>query len=965
MNLYLLHLWPLLLVPLLGVFFYLSRRSLAEGKRGRAAASFGLRSGVVLLLLLAVAELHTARRSDELAVVFVLDRSRSVPGAIRERAVQNTQLAVSGMGEGNLAGMVVFGTTASIEAEPAKAPDLSRIASVLEDTRTDIGSAIRLALASFPPGVQKRIVLLTDGNENKGDAIREARGALAGGAVVDVVPLEYEHGREVRIEKLTAPSRSLKGEVVQVRIVVHATQPSPAWLSLRIDGRQAARKEVRLSAGKNMYTMEHAVAKGGFHTFEARVEAADDNLVQNNVGYAYTIVGGAPRALVVESDPEDARFLLQALKAHEIEGEVALPAETPATPAGFQNWDVLFLSNVEAPAFSAAQLKSIEAAVRNLGMGLVMVGGENAFGAGDYNGTPVEEALPVFAEVKQRKILPNGALVLIMHTCEFPDANVWGKRICKQAVRKLTAKDLVGLIYFDGRRSAWLFELQPAALKKKISGKIDGMEAGDMPDFDTSLQMAYQALKNAPAAVKHVVVVSDGDPSPPSGLLKRALARSAVSVSTVCIEPHPNDRNARIVMKDIARVTGGRAYFPKRPDQLPGILIHEAAQVRRKFVKEEPFQPVAVAWSEILKGLDPSNLPRLLGRVICTEKPTAAVPLRAPDGDPVLAHWRHGLGRSAAFTSDAKNRWAAAWVGWKGFEKFWGQVGLWCLRTVAKNNFRLSTSVTGHEGRIVLDALDEKGAFIDEMEVEARTATPSAKAIQVPLAHTGPGRFEGTFDVPEVGTYPIMVTFDDGRGRRGALPAGLALSYAPEFEDTVADRPFLESLAEAGGGRVRRDLEGVFEHDLPARRHVASRWPALVLAAAFLFLIDVFQRRVVLPYGKLVAGAVGALRLGGSWIAGRRRAPSSSPEGSMEALLKKKAEVAREREVEAALFEAPAEGGEVVPGGTPGAPPPPAEEPGPSREDREGEGREADGAPSFTQRLLDAKKRAWKKEQED
>ncbi|MHC5080705.1 MAG: VWA domain-containing protein, partial [Planctomycetota bacterium] len=569
MNIHAVHFWPLLLLPLLGVFLLLSRRSLAGGVRSRPIVSFILRTVVFLLLLLACMDIHMTEVADELAVIFLLDKSQSIPAPLREKAVHEMRMKVAEMEEGNRAGLVVFGSTASIETVPEVKPELSRIASVVQTDHTDIGSAIRLALAAFPQGVQRRIVLLSDGNQNLGDALKEARNARANGAVVDVIPLTYTYGREVRLEKIVAPGRALREEAVPIRLVVHASEPGAARLYFRVDGAIVATRDVELQTGKNIFTMEHVLKDPGFHTLEAQVECAGDGLPQNNHAFAYTIVGGDPRVLVVENQPEDARFLISVFAESGVDTRTVSPAESPVTPAEFQNWDAVVLSNVEAGAFSAEQLRSMEAAVRHLGMGLIMVGGQHSFGAGDYNGTPVEDALPVFCEVKQKEILPNGAIVLIMHTCEFADGNLWGRRICKDAVGKLTAEDLVGLVYYDHASGCvWLFPLRRAAPKDELYDRIDKMCPGDMPGFNASLQMAYAALDKASAGLKHVVIVSDGDPQPPGGLLRSAYAKSRITISTVCISPHPGDQNARTVMRSLATATGGRAYFPTDPAQL-------------------------------------------------------------------------------------------------------------------------------------------------------------------------------------------------------------------------------------------------------------------------------------------------------------------------------------------------------------------------------------------------------------
>jgi Ca-activated chloride channel family protein len=484
-----------------------------------------------------------------------------------------------------------------------------------------------------------------------------------------------------------------------------------------------------------------------------------------------------------------------------------------------------------------------------------------------------------------------------------------------------------------------------------------------MPDFDDALTKAYKALKDSPSAMRHVVIVSDGDPHPPGALLKRAMVQARITVSTVCIHPHEGDLNALQVMQDLATVTGGRAYFPKQPEELPGILIREAAIVKRNFIKEELFRPVHAEHSEILKGLPAGALPPLRGRVVCTEKPTAAVPLRSPEGDPVLAHWRFGLGRSVAFTSDAKNRWASEWVAWPDFPKFWGQAASWCLRTLSKNNFRVAASVEGGKGKVAVDALDAQGAFVDGLAVEARTVTPSSKTLSVPLKQTGPGRYEGEFDAVEVGTYPVAVSFSDPQGNAGALAAGMALSYSPEFRTEGPDLAFLAALAEAGGGKVRAGLEGVFDRDLPSARSPVPQWHVFLIAAAFLFLLDVFHRRVAVPYERAFAAAARVPALAFRLVAGRLAAPPAGRDATLETLLRKKADVAREREAEAAVFEpspgtpgvapGPARAAPAAGSGAPGSGGARAEKPPPPAED-----------PPFTKRLLDAKKRAWKKEDE-
>src|SRR2546430_11815513 len=122
-------------------------------------------------------------------VYFLLDRSDSNPPEQQEAARQYVVKAAVEKKPVDKAGVLVFGTDAAIDTSPnAKVGD-QKIQAVVGSERTDIASAIRLGTAAFPETGQKRLVLLSDGNENVGDAFAAVLAARPLGVTVDVVPL--------------------------------------------------------------------------------------------------------------------------------------------------------------------------------------------------------------------------------------------------------------------------------------------------------------------------------------------------------------------------------------------------------------------------------------------------------------------------------------------------------------------------------------------------------------------------------------------------------------------------------------------------------------------------------------------------------------------------------------------------------------------------------------------------------
>ena len=176
-----------------------------------------------------------------------------------------------------------------------------------------------------------------------------------------------------------------------------------------------------------------------------------------------------------------------------------------------QSYDAIFLSNIAAGDLGPDAMRLLESAVRDFGVGLVCIGGDQAYAAGGYRGTPLEEMLPVDMELSSKKVLPNGALAIVCHATEFPNGNQWARDIAYAALAALGPQDEMGIVLWDGN-NRWLFPLAKVGDKTEMGRQISGMNPGDMGDFQGPMQMAYDALAKSTANLKHLIVFSDGDP---------------------------------------------------------------------------------------------------------------------------------------------------------------------------------------------------------------------------------------------------------------------------------------------------------------------------------------------------------------------------------------------------------------------------------------------------------------------
>lgn len=836
--------WLLALVPALAWTVWLWGRSEASLTGWRRRAVFGVRVVVVLGLGLALAGMQYRLPVEGMNVFFVLDRSDSVPVGHQEAAREYVNAASRAKEAVDQGGVVVFGADAAIESAVNAAVDLQRIQAVVSTAGTDLGGAIRLATAAFPETGQKRIVVLSDGNQTGGDAVAAVVAARSLGVSVDVVPLGARRGGDMSVQKVVVPSRLKEGQTFDVKVFVNSDRAGRADLAFYRNEELLGTQSVELEAGKNLYSLPQTLTQPGFFTYDVRLDSAEDAVAENNRSTGYTTVRGRPRILVVSSDAGADRLLGEAVASSEFDVRLVGLEGFPQGMPEMQSYDAIFLSNIAAGDLSMDLMRQLESAVRDFGVGLVVVGGDQAFGAGGYRGTPLEEVLPVGMELSSKKVLPRGALVLVVHATEFPNGNQWARDIAFAALQALGPQDEMGVVLWDGS-DRWLFPLSPVGDKREKGRAIMGMNPGDMPAFQNVMTMAHGALKGSGANLKHMVVFSDGDPAEPTDELMRAIAGDRITVSAVMIGGHVEPS----AMIDIAGKGRGRFYDVTSPAQLPQVFVKEAAVILKSAIVEDPFRPQVAAGSEIIGGIPSGDIPVLRGYVATTGKPRAETSMVSDKGDPILSQWQFGLGRAVAFTSDARARWAADWTQWPRFRQFWTQAAQWALRKVDTTDLNSEVTLENGEGRLQVEAVDADGNYRNFLQLEAVVVDPKGQSRTVRLRQEGPGRYEAVFPAREVGAYMVnLLDLADGRVR-GVQTLGASVNYSPEFNAEDPNHGLLSRLAEAGAGRVldpQVASDNPYLHDRERTFRPLDLWWWLLMTSVALFPIDVGLRRIQL-----------------------------------------------------------------------------------------------------------------------
>jgi uncharacterized membrane protein len=657
---------------------------------------------------------------------------------------------------------------------------------------------------------------------------------------------------EAWLSDLSAPDRLHQGEEFTLSVTARATVRTEATLTVLAGEKVVALfPRVRLSPGPITFAIPLVAGEPGFTPFRATLTPAADSYPQNNSLSAFAFVEGPPRVLVAGGDPAESTHLQAALQAAGLEVEERTPGALPSDPAALAAYGAIVLVDTPAQVLSPRAMAALQSYVRDLGGGLVAIGGPHAYGVGGWYDTPLEETLPVHMVVHDPERFPPMSIVVVMDKSGSMGAlegGVQKMRLAGEAAARVAELindlDEITVIAFDDRPADVIGPV-PGSQREEVVGRVIRLQAGGGGIYvREGLQAALQYLADSERAVRHIILLADGSDSEHQEgvreLVQDQIAAHGITLSTVAIGAGQDLR----FLEEIAASGNGRYHFTDRAANLPAIFAQETQLAMRSYVVEEPFYPRQGSPSPMLTAIE--TVPPLAGYVATTAKPAGQVVLTTHQDDPLLAAWQYGLGRAVAWTSDASGRWAAHWVTWDGFARFWAQVVRWTIVERADVPVEVAVALEGETAHIAVDAQDESGAFVNGLDAEVSVVGPAGEATRVKLAQTAPGHYEGAF-VPEAeGAYLMRLSGSLAGKQALALTTGWVMGYSPEYAAVEGDPTYLARLAELGGGTTLEEPAGAFAHTQRGTGTRRDLWPYLLGLAAVLLPFDVGVRRLAL-----------------------------------------------------------------------------------------------------------------------
>lgn len=817
----------LLLIPAIGYLVWTWWRHRGQLKKSQLTV-FVIRIIAVFFLVFAIASPYLLLPVKEEQVVFLVDRSASTEGTIDE-TVAFIEESLQSKKDTHHVGIYSFASNLQTESILSKSTEkVPPFGDVSDYGETNIAQALQLTTGIVDRQKATRIVLVTDGLETKGNTSEQITKIIGSNVTVDVVPLRKQVESDVSIQSFTTPQVAYKGEQQQLITEIDATSKTVGTLYLYENDQLIHQEQVNLEEGSNVFTYRHIGNAEGLVKYEALVQVEDDAIVENNKLTSITMVQTSPRLLIVNNRDEGSP-IAAALGPDSISYDVLSASELPNTLSSYLHYNAIIFDNIPGHLVGEEKMAVIEQAVKNFGVGFMMVGGDNSFGLGGYFKTPIEALLPVEMEVKGKQQLPSLGLVIVLDrsgSMMGPKIEL-AKEAAARSIELLRDGDTLGFIAFDNH--PWeIIKTAPLKDKEDAVNTILSIAPGGGTEIYSSLAMAFENLADLKLQRKHIILLTDGQSYTANSYedLIEEGKENNITLSTVAIG---SDADA-LLLEELSELGGGRFYSVIDASTIPSILSRETVMISRTYIEDNPFYPImynAPGWDSLFEN----GVPQMNAYIGTTAKQTAMIVAESEKEDPVLAEWQYGLGRTIAFTSDSTGIWTGDWARWSEWSSFWHTAISKMLPSY--NEIAYDIRADSNNSFIITDP-NNQAAFLNIAVVNE-----SGEELKTQIEPISASKVKVVVDAGDPGIVFFRLSKDD----ESIYQAGLTIPYSAEYKLQPPNEQLLTYIAEKTGGELIEEPKDIFREfeKRGAERQSIATW--LVLASMILFFIDITLRR--------------------------------------------------------------------------------------------------------------------------
>lgn len=843
------NLYFLILIPLIFAFMIYSFKKYKPWNKNELAI-FISRTLIFALLILAFGNITINLKGRNISTVFLLDVSESI-GDFEESGKDFISTALEKMPRGNKAGVVLFGDNSKVDKVLNRKKEYKSINESPIVTATNIQEAIESSLSLFERGGSKRIVLITDGEENQGDILKSI--PLINEQKIDfkVYKVTGEKGNEVYVDSVKVPDNIAVGEEFSVSIDIKSNYATKAKLSLFSGRTKVGEQEVQIQKGKNSFVFRDKQNSGGFKGYRVLIEAADDTNKVNNEYSTFTNVMDKPNILLINGAKGDSTSLEEILLNSGANIKKIAPGGSPNSLNELLEYKTIVLNDVHKDDLTNGFMENIEAYVRDYGGGLVTFGGEDSYALGGYKDTSLEKVLPVYMDKRGKNEVPAISINLIIDKSGSMSAEGGGvskltlaKEAAMKALENLREVDEISVIAFDDTYDV-VVPLKKVGDKEYIKELISGIQIRGGTSIYPALEQGYNIQLESNAKIKHTILLTDGQDG--YGYdnylnLLQGFNDNNVTLSTVAVGEGANAD----LLNQLASVGRGRSYYTDIYTDIPRIFAKEVLLSAGTYIINEEFTPKILSNHEILAGVKTSDgIPSLLGYIGTSIKENAVEILSSSHDEPILAAMQYGIGRTVSFTSDINGQWSKNYLTWEYGPQFIKNMVYFTIPKYGEDGY-LNISQEGNEAKIEF--------YNDNISKDAKVKGiyngENGEEGEFELSQVEPGKFYTNIPLNSLGFYNFNIREAENGEITNNYKGAFALQYSDEYKfNTNAEK--LDVVVKETKGTFINKAEEVFQGKLQREYKKINLTNPLLIISILLFMLDIAYRRLNLDFIKI------------------------------------------------------------------------------------------------------------------
>lgn len=852
----------LLLIPVLLFIFLPIIIAIRKENRSKSVfISLGLHVVISVCALLAAAGLMNTTVMTETQVYVVADVSYSSSRNL-DRIDEYIREIQDGLPKNSRLGVVGFAKDYKLLCD-LDTPFTTVKDSGLDDSATEISTALNYAADLFDEDVIKRIILITDGKETHTDAAGRFMAAVenvyAKDIYLDAIYVDNnltDDVKEVQISDVTVAASTYRNHESTAEILIHSTYDAQAILVPRVNGERMDSMAITLEKGYNVVSLDLPTAATGRHDYTVSLQVSDgDGTMANNTLHFSQTVEGKLNVLLVSDSQAD---LERAQRLYGADAVIDAYISNPNVPCSVEElcqYDEIILSDVDVRTLNnfTAFIDGVDRVVSQFGKSLVTMGDLHIQNNTDDVLSQLEDMLPVKYGNKDQDAKLYAIVLDTSRSMQNFSRLVIAKQAAIQLLNLLGDNDYVMIVTFWGKFNV-LQAPTKAVNREELAKLINNVQPYQGTVIGAAMDKARDMMIDMAFEEKQIMLISDGrsytmeEDNPIE--IAADLLENGIRVSTINTAAKGGDGTDKddswIRLEQIAAAGGGQCFPITTEADIMDVMFSDIANdVTDSIINGRTEVNVNRENDDVLDGI--TRLPDVLGYAYARTKASAYNVLSmtfVKSGKdevkvPLYAHWAYGNGHVSSFTSTFTGEWAEEWQGEVGDRFFQNVLDTNVPEECIRYPYNISVEYDGSYSEVEITPATLNPYATTDVTVTAPDGTQTTERLTFDSK-----RYFYRFETPAFGRYLVDITYSYG-DKVYTSRATFNLSYSPEYDCfEVFDPAPLHAAIRNRGGVYEDSIPPLENDEKEVATYIVRYTVPLMIIAIVLYVLDIMVRKL-------------------------------------------------------------------------------------------------------------------------